>query len=136
MSIFVLGIDLGKNVCSLVGLNEAGAVVLRRRLRRDRVSDFVCSLPACIVAMEACCGAHHVGRVLGAIGHVIRLMSPEYVRPYVKATKTMIATPRRSRTILVAPSQVMIRPDLKLTRVAAADSTTAAHSKPAATSPM
>jgi transposase len=87
MSIFVLGIDLGKNVCSLVGLNEAGAVVLRRRLRRDGIADFVGRLPACIVAMEACCGAHHLGRVLGAMGHAIRLMSPEYVRPYVKANK-------------------------------------------------
>lgn len=55
MTIFVLGIDLGKNVCSLVGLDEAGAVVLRRRLRREGVADFVCTLPACIVAMEACC---------------------------------------------------------------------------------
>ncbi|MBD1549791.1 IS110 family transposase, partial [Roseibium aggregatum] len=87
MSIFVLGIDLGKNVCSLVGLDEAGAVVLRRRLRRDAVTEFVGSLPACIVAMEACCGAHYLGRVLGSAGHTIRLMSPEYVRPYVKANK-------------------------------------------------
>lgn len=87
MSIFVLGIDLGKNVCSLVGLDEAGAVVLRRRLRRDGVADFVRKMEPCIVAMEACCGAHHLGRVLGAMGHAIRLMSPEYVRPYVKANK-------------------------------------------------
>ena len=87
MSIFVLGIDLGKNVCSLVGLDEAGAVVLRRRIRRDGVVDFVSRLPACTVAMEACCGAHHLGRVLGAAGYTIRLMSPEYVRPYVKANK-------------------------------------------------
>ena len=84
MSIFVLGIDLGKNVCSLVGLDEADAVVLRRRIRRDGVVDFVSRLPACTVAMEACCGAHHLGRVLGAAGYTIRLMSPEYVRPYVK----------------------------------------------------
>src|SRR5690606_14663428 len=87
MTIFVLGIDLGKNVCSLVGLDEAGAVVLRRRLRRDSVAGFIGKLPACIVAMEACCGAHHLGRVLGGMGHAIRLMSPEYVRPYVKANK-------------------------------------------------
>lgn len=87
MSIFVLGIDLGKNVCSLVGMDETGAVVLRRRLRRDDVAAFVGTLPFCIVAMEACCGAHHLGRVLGAAGHMIRLMAPEYVRPYVKANK-------------------------------------------------
>lgn len=87
MSIVVLGIDLGKNVCSLAGLDETGAVVLRRRIRRDSVADFVGRLPACIVAMEACCGAHHLGRVLGTMGYTIRLMSPEYVRPYVKANK-------------------------------------------------
>jgi len=87
MSIFVVGIDLGKNVCSLVGLDETGAVVLRRRLRRDGVVGFVGKMEPCIVAMEACCGAHHLGRVLGARGHAIRLMSPEYVRPYVKANK-------------------------------------------------
>ena len=80
-------IDFGKNVCSLVGLDEAGAVVLRRRLRHDSVAEFIGKLPACIVAMEACCGAHHLGRVLGGVGHAIRLMSPEYVRPYVKANK-------------------------------------------------
>ncbi|MEM7445711.1 MAG: IS110 family transposase [Pseudomonadota bacterium] len=87
MSMFVLGIDLGKNVCSLVGLDEAGAVVLRRRLRRDGVAEFVGKMEPCLVAMEACCGAHHLGRGLGASGHTIRLMPPEYVRPYVKANK-------------------------------------------------
>ncbi len=87
MSMFVLGIDLGKNVCSLVGLDETGSVVLRRRLRRDGVAAFVGKLPACIVAMEACCGAHHLDRLFEGDGHEVRLMSPEYVRPYVKAKK-------------------------------------------------
>ena len=82
-----LGIDLGKNSCSLAGLDAVGRVVLRRRLRRDRVEGFVGGLPPCVVAMEACCGAHHFGRVFGAQGHEVRLMSPEYVRPYVKARK-------------------------------------------------
>jgi transposase len=48
---------------------------------------FVGKLPACIVAMEACCGAHHLGRLFAADGHDVRLMSPEYVRPYVKVQK-------------------------------------------------
>ncbi|HET8726070.1 MAG TPA: IS110 family transposase [Alphaproteobacteria bacterium] len=87
MAIVVLGIDLGKNSCSLVGLDGTGAVVLRRRLRRDAVPSFVGALPKCLVAMEACCGAHHLGRVFGRSGHEVRLMSPEYVRPYVKAQK-------------------------------------------------
>src|SRR5919199_1504275 len=86
-SIAVLGIDLGKNSCSLVGLDAAGAVVLRRRARRESIVGLTAKLPACFVAMEACCGAHHLGRLLAAQGHTIRLMSPEYVRPYVKAQK-------------------------------------------------
>jgi transposase len=87
MSIVILGIDLGKSLCSVVGLDEAGAVVLRRSMRRQTVLGFAAKLPACVVAMEACCGAHHLGRLLAAQGHTMKLMSPEYVRPYVKAQK-------------------------------------------------
>src|SRR3954454_2471275 len=87
MQIAVLGIDLGKNSCSLAGLDNTGRVVVRRRLRRESVIKFAASLPPCLVAMEACCGAHHLGRILRSQGHEVRLMSPEYVRPYVKAQK-------------------------------------------------
>lgn len=87
MTITVLGIDLGKNTCSVVGLDETGRVVLRRRLSRDGVVRLGATLPACVMAMEACCGAHHLGRVLRQQGHAVRLMSPEYVQPYVKAQK-------------------------------------------------
>jgi transposase len=87
MEIAVLGIDLGKNSCSLVGLDRTGAVVKRRRMRPEGIPAFTKSMPSCIVAMEACCGAHHLGRLLTAQGHTVRLMSPEYVRPYVKAQK-------------------------------------------------
>jgi transposase len=87
MRIAVLGIDLGKNNCSAVGLDATGRVVQRRRLHRDSVVKFATGLPACVVAMEACCGAHHLGRQLRDVGHEVRLMSPEYVRPYVKAQK-------------------------------------------------
>jgi transposase len=87
MDISVLGVDLGKNSCSVVGLDKTGRVVIRRRMRRETVISFAAGLPPCVVAMEACCGAHHMGRALAAQGHSIRLMSPEYVRPYVKAQK-------------------------------------------------
>ena len=87
MSLVILGIDLGKNSCSLVGLDDSGKVVLRRRMRRDGVIAFASKLSPCTMAMEACCGAHHMGRALAGLGHEIRLMSPEYVRPYVKAQK-------------------------------------------------
>jgi len=87
MAIVILGVDLGKNSCSVVGVDAIGAVVLRRSMRRQTLIDYVSKLPACVVAMEACCGAHHLGRLFAAQGHEIRLMSPEYVRPYVKAQK-------------------------------------------------
>jgi transposase len=87
MDVRILGIDLGKNSCSAVGLDAAGRVVLRRRMRRESIMAFAAKLPGCVVAMEACCGAHHLGRQLAAQGHEVRLMSPEYVRPYVKAQK-------------------------------------------------
>jgi transposase len=87
MNIAVLGIDLGKNSCSVVGLDGSGKVILRRRMQRKTILAVAAKLSPCIVAMEACCGAHHLGRALAAQGHTIRLISPEYVRPYVKAQK-------------------------------------------------
>ena len=87
MAIATIGIDLGKNSCSLAGLDATGAVVLRRRLSRGKLVEFLSRLPPCVVAMEACCGAHHLGRVFAAQGHEVRLMAPEYVQPYVKAQK-------------------------------------------------
>lgn len=87
MRISVLGVDLGKNMCSVVGLDASGAVVLRRRAKRETLIALASKLPPCIVGMEACCGAHHLGRVFVGQGHEVRLMSPEYVRPYVKAQK-------------------------------------------------
>src|SRR6201995_720132 len=87
MQIAVLGIDLGKNSCSVAALDSTGAVIKRRRMRPESIAAFTEKLPACIVAMGACCGAHHLGRLLADQGHQVRLMSPEYVRPYVKAQK-------------------------------------------------
>src|SRR6202008_2029735 len=87
MKIVVLGIDLGKTSCSVVGLDGTGHVVMRRRMHRDSVIKFASGMAPCVVAMEACCGAHHLGRIVRDHGHQVRLMSPEYVRPYVKAQK-------------------------------------------------
>lgn len=87
MTIATIGIDLGKNSCSLAGLDATGAVMLRRRVSRGKLAEFVARLPSCMVAMEACCGAHHFGRVFAEQGHEVRLMAPEYVQPYVKAQK-------------------------------------------------
>ena len=87
MTIATLGIDLGKTLNSVVGMDAEGRVVLRRRVRRATLRELASSLAPCTVGMEACCGAHHVGRLFAAQGHAVRLMSPEYVRPYVRAQK-------------------------------------------------
>src|ERR1700746_1285587 len=64
MAIAVLGIDLGKNSCSVVGLDGTGQVILRRRMQRKSIAVLGAKLSPCVIAMEACCGAHHLGRVL------------------------------------------------------------------------
>jgi transposase len=87
MDVTVIGIDLGKNSCSLAGMDAGGRIVFRKRASRSGGVALVRKHPGCVVAMEACCGAHHLGRIFVADGHEVRLMSPEYVRPYVKAHK-------------------------------------------------
>jgi transposase len=87
MEIATLDLDLGKRVVHVVGLDRAGSMVLRRRVSRDRVLTLTANLPRCIIGIEACCAAHHLGRNLTAQGHEVRLMPPEYVRPYVKNNK-------------------------------------------------
>ena len=87
MTIVILGIDLDKNLNSVVGLDGDGRVVLRRRVRRATLAELARTLAPCVVGMEACCGAHHIGRLFAAHGHEVRLMYPEYVRPYVRAQK-------------------------------------------------
>ncbi|TPG04150.1 IS110 family transposase, partial [Sphingomonas oligophenolica] len=70
--IATLGIDLGKNSCSLAGMDASGTVVLRRRMTREGLIKFSAALPACVVAMEACCGAHYLGRTFEGQGHTVR----------------------------------------------------------------
>jgi transposase len=86
--IAVLVIDLGKNSCGLAGSDATGAVMLRKRMTRDGAVAFAAALRTCIIAMEACCGVHFLGRAFAGQRHQIRLMSPEYVEPHVKAQKT------------------------------------------------
>jgi transposase len=71
----------------VVGLDATGKVIIRRRMRRNTVITYAGGLQTCAVAMEACCGVHRIGRALARQGHVARLMSPEYPRPYVKAQR-------------------------------------------------
>jgi transposase len=86
-AVATLGIDIGKNVFHLIGLNEGGAITLRQRLTRRQLEARVTNMPPCLVGMEACVGAHHLGRQLRALGHDVRLMAAKYVRPYSKGQK-------------------------------------------------
>ncbi|OSM01803.1 IS110 family transposase [Magnetofaba australis] len=83
----VLGIDLGKSVFQLHGVDARGKSVLKQRLKRDKLLEFMAQLPPCLVGMEASSGAHHWARKFQGYGHDVRLMAPQYVKPYVKRHK-------------------------------------------------
>jgi len=87
MQITTIGIDLAKNVFQVHGANERGKTVLRKQLRREQVAAFFANLPSCLIGMEACGSAHHWARKLQAFGHTVRLMAPQFVKPYVKSNK-------------------------------------------------
>ena len=85
--IAVIGIDIGKNSCHVVGQDRAGSIVLRQKWSRSQVGARFANLPPCRIRMEACVGAHHLSRGLQALGHDARLMPAKYVRPYSKGQK-------------------------------------------------
>src|ERR1043165_8509601 len=86
-SAVTIGLDLGKSVFQVHGVDAGGRVVIQRRLTRGRLLAFFAKQPACLVGMEACAAAHHWGRELRKLGHRVRLMPPRYVKPYVKRQK-------------------------------------------------
>jgi transposase len=87
MNITTVGIDLAKNVFQIHGVDRHGRKVLARQLRRDQLLTFFVKLQPCLIGMEACSGAHDWARKLQAQGHTVRLMPPQFVKPYVKSNK-------------------------------------------------
>jgi len=87
MSITMIGLDTAKSVFQVHAVDSAGQVVIRRKLQRDELLTFFEKQDACTVAMEACGAAHHWGRALTGLGHTVRLIAPEAVRPFVKRGK-------------------------------------------------
>ncbi len=87
MNITTVGIDLAKNVFQVHGVDQRGKAVLRRVLKRSEMTKFFSNLPVCLIGMEACGGAHFWARQLSAFGHTVRLMAPQFVKPYVKTNK-------------------------------------------------
>ena len=87
MKLTTLGIDLAKSIFRLHGVDARGVAVLRRQLTRQQLLPFLAKLSPCLVGMEAGPGAHFWAREIGKLGHVVRLMSPHFVKPYVKSNK-------------------------------------------------
>ncbi len=86
-----IGLDLAKHVFQAHGASASGAVVFRKKLRREQVLSFFASQPRCRVAMEACASAHYWARTIGELGHEVRLIPPAYVKPFVKRQKNDMA---------------------------------------------
>ena len=82
-----MGLDLAKNVFQIHAVDERGKLVVRKQLRRDQMAVFFAKLPPCLVGMEACASAHHWARKLQVFGHTVRLIAPQFVKPYVKTNK-------------------------------------------------
>ncbi len=87
MNITTVGIDLAKTVFQLHGVDAQGRTVLKKQLRREQMAPFFANLPPCLVGMEACGSAHFWARKLQGFGHTVRLMAPQFVKPYVKTNK-------------------------------------------------
>jgi transposase len=109
-----IGLDTSKAVFSLHCVNSAGQVVHRADIRRGRLLAFLAKLPPVQIALEACGGAHHWARELNALGHEVRLIPPQYVKPFVKRSKT-------DRADAEAICEAASRPAMRFVRVKTAE---------------
>lgn len=82
-----VGIDLGKSIFHLFGVNQAGKPVLRKKLKRNSLLSYLVPLPKCTIGMEACGGSNHWAREISKLGHDVKLIAPQFVKPYVKGNK-------------------------------------------------
>lgn len=87
METTAVGLDLAKNVFQLHALNDQGRAVLKKAVRRQQLMATFANMPPCLIGVEACASAHHWARKLQSLGHTVRLMAPQFVKPYVKTNK-------------------------------------------------
>src|ERR1700704_5038611 len=110
MKITTVGIDLAKTLFQVHGVDERGKAVLRKQLKRKDVMSFFANLEVCLIGMEACASAHYWARKLSELGHSVRLMAPQFVKPYVKTNKN-------DRNDAEAISQRVARPNMRFVPV-------------------
>ncbi|CDH20682.1 transposase (fragment) [Xenorhabdus bovienii str. kraussei Quebec] len=91
MTVITIGIDLAKNLFQIHGVDENGKCKLKKRIKRSQMSTFFVNMSPCIIGMEACAGSHYWARILTAQGHNVKLMPPQFVKPYVKTNKNDMA---------------------------------------------
>ncbi len=87
MEVTTIGIDIAKRIFQIHGVDKNGKTVLKKKLMRDQVLSFMANLPKCLVGMEACGGANYWGREITKLGHEVKLIAPQFVKPYVKTNK-------------------------------------------------
>ncbi len=114
MEVSTIGLDIAKSVFQVHVIDESGATVIRRQLRRRQVLPFFRKQPACLVGMEACATSHHWAREIAALGHEVRLMPPHYVKPYVKRNKNDAADAE-------AICEAVTRPSMRFVAVKSAE---------------
>ena len=110
----VIGVDLSKSVFQLHGVDAFGKTVLKRKLSRSKFPQFMAQLGSCLVGMEACGGGHYWGRTLSGFGHQVRLIAPQFVKPYVKTNKTDQADAE-------AICEALLRPNMRFVAIKTID---------------
>ena len=91
MKITTIGIDLAKEIFQIHGVDGRGKVAVRKQVKRKDMARFFANLEPCLIGMEACGSAHYWARKLGSFGHTVKLMAPQFVKPYVKTNKNDVA---------------------------------------------
>ena len=112
--ITTVGLDLAKSVFQVHGTDEDGKPVMRRKLRRGQMLGFFSGLSPCLVGMEACASAHYWARELQALGHEVRLIPPQYVKPFVKTNKNDASDAE-------AICEALIRPTMRFAPIKSAE---------------
>ena len=119
MTIETLGIDIAKNVFQLHAVNRAGRVVLKRRVMRDQLLEVLAQIDRCTVVVEACTGAFYWARKFEALGHQVKIISPQYVKPFVRRQKNdgndaeAICTAARQPHIPFVPKKTVEQQDIQ-----------------------